>query len=297
MELIQAKGDTWYLAAAELIPIYRLEGGRCILLDSGLESEREELAAALDRAGLTPVGVFGSHTHRDHSVNTGWLRERYGARICLPEGEAVIASTPLMCKQVYASLSLEGLMEDCGGMVCRADETVGPEDGTAEFLGVPFRVLHAPGHTPDHICTITPDGVCYTADLMLAGPALETARLPYHYVHAVARASMEKLRDAAGGCACCIAAHRAVFRDPASVAAGNLALLDRVGGEMLELLRTPLTLGELVAAVVERKKLLTHSEMKAARYARSVQCFVEYLRDTGRLDVVVDRGMRRFVRR
>ena len=110
-------------------------------------------------------------------------------------------------------------------------------------------------------------------------------------------ASMEKLRDAAGGCACCIAAHRAVFRDPASVAAGNLALLDRVGGEMLELLRTPLTLGELVAAVVERKKLLTRSELKAARYARSVQCFVEYLRDTGRLDVVVDRGMRRFVRR
>ena len=193
MELIQAKGDTWYLAAAELIPIYRLEGGRCILLDSGLESEREALSAALDRAGLTPVGVFGSHTHRDHSVNNGWLRERYGTRICLPEGEAVIASTPLMCKQVYASLSLEGLMEDCGGMVCRADETVGPEDGTAEFLGVPFRVLHAPGHTPDHICTITPDGVCYTADLMLAGPALETARLPYHYVHAVARASMEKL--------------------------------------------------------------------------------------------------------
>ena len=55
--------------------------------------------------------------------------------------------------------------------------------------------------------------------------------------------------------------------------------------------------GGAVAAVVERKKLLTHSEMKAARYARSVQCFVEYLRDTGRLDVVVDRGMRRFVRR
>ena len=79
--------------------------------------------------------------------------------------------------------------------------------------------------------------------------------------------------------------------------ADNLALLDRMGGEMLELLRTPLTLGELVAAVVERKKLLTRSELKAARYARSVQCFVEYLRDTGRLDVVVDRGMRRFVRR
>lgn len=101
---------------------------------------------------------------------------------------------------------------------------------------------------------------------------------------------MEKLRDAAGGCACCIAAHRAVFRDPTPVVADNLALLDRVGGEMLELLRTPLTLGELVAAVVERKKLLTHSEMKAARYARSVQCFVEYLGTPARLDVAVDPG-------
>lgn len=94
MELIQAKGDTWYLAAAELIPIYRLEGGRCILLDSGLESEREALSAALDRAGLTPVGVFGSHTHRDHSVNNGWLRERYGTRICLPEGRPSLPPPP-----------------------------------------------------------------------------------------------------------------------------------------------------------------------------------------------------------
>lgn len=94
MELIQAKGDTWYLAAAELIPIYRLEGGRCILLDSGLESEREALSAALDRAGLTPVGVFGSHTHRDHSVNNGWLRERYGTRICLPRGRPSLPPPP-----------------------------------------------------------------------------------------------------------------------------------------------------------------------------------------------------------
>ena len=88
MELIQAKGDTWYLAAAELIPIYRLEGGRCILLDSGLESEREALSAALDRAGLTPVGVFGSHTHREQRVAAGALRHphlsaRGGGRHCL----------------------------------------------------------------------------------------------------------------------------------------------------------------------------------------------------------------------
>lgn len=35
MELRQIKGDTWCLVGAELIPLVRLPGGKCVLLDSG----------------------------------------------------------------------------------------------------------------------------------------------------------------------------------------------------------------------------------------------------------------------
>ena len=36
MELTQVKGNTWVAEGTELIPFYKLDGKRCVLLDSGL---------------------------------------------------------------------------------------------------------------------------------------------------------------------------------------------------------------------------------------------------------------------
>ena len=47
MNLRQVKGNTWVLEGLEFIPLYRLDGGRCVLLDTGLAQEREELEQAL----------------------------------------------------------------------------------------------------------------------------------------------------------------------------------------------------------------------------------------------------------
>ena len=35
MNLTQVKGNTWVIEANQLIPLYKLEDGRCVLLDSG----------------------------------------------------------------------------------------------------------------------------------------------------------------------------------------------------------------------------------------------------------------------
>ena len=82
MELTQVKGNTWVAEGTELIPFYKLDGKRCVLLDSGLLEEREELEAALGAAGLTPAGVLCSHAHVDHCGNnryftriTQWARQ------------------------------------------------------------------------------------------------------------------------------------------------------------------------------------------------------------------------------
>ena len=36
MKLTQVKGNTWVIEANQLIPLYRLGEGRCVLLDTGL---------------------------------------------------------------------------------------------------------------------------------------------------------------------------------------------------------------------------------------------------------------------
>ena len=88
MELKQALGNTWYLDDWQLIPLYKLDAHRCILLDSGLYEQRQEIEDTLQSAGLTPVGILGTHAHNDHSSNRNticlwrclWVRRRCAAR-------------------------------------------------------------------------------------------------------------------------------------------------------------------------------------------------------------------------
>ena len=71
MELTQVKGNTYVLEGEELIPLYLLGGGKCILLDTGLLKEREDLEHTLLEHGLTPAettGIFRRSTaHRSGS--------------------------------------------------------------------------------------------------------------------------------------------------------------------------------------------------------------------------------------
>ena len=83
MNLTQVKGNTWVIEANQLIPLYKLDEKRCVLLDTGLLEEREELENTLSGAGLTPVGVLCSHAHVDHCANNGYLQGKYGAQVAL----------------------------------------------------------------------------------------------------------------------------------------------------------------------------------------------------------------------
>lgn len=295
MELRRVRGNTWVLEADELIPLYRVDGTRCILLDSGLTSEREDLEDALDRVGLTPVGVFGSHAHRDHWGNSFYLREKYGARLALPEGEAALCLNAMMYRAAYDTASPRSVEDTYGALIGRVDEAVGPEDGPVTFCGVPLEVVHTPGHTPDHICTATPDGVLYVGDAVLGGEFLLRAKLPYHYAHEAARRSMEKLSRLRPYGAC-IVAHRHVTQALDALVEQNLQGLDGHCEALAELIVRPMTRDEILLAAMRHYRTFTAQEVKAARYDRNVRTTLEYLLDTGRVSVSVHEGVRYYQR-
>ena len=296
MDFIQVKGNTWCLMAAELIPVYRIDRRRCILLDSGLDWERTGLQEVFEREGLLPVGAIGSHTHVDHVGNFVWLRETYGTRLCLSFGEAAVASAPAMFKMVYNEMSLDTLMGYAGNMIFSTDQVLGPEDGVVEFMGVPFRIHHTPGHSADHICIGTPDGVCYMGDLLMSRGVLEQAKVPYYHVLAQARASMEKMRAAEDYCTYIIA-HRGIVTDLSSEVDANLSRLDWISNHFLELLYDPITWDELVTEVRERNHLYTGDQRKFVLYELSERSFLDELIDNGKVTVRVERGQRWFQRR
>ena len=296
MELIQIKGNTWYLDGLEMIPLYRMDEHRCILLDSGWAWEREELREAFEREGLIPVGVIGSHAHLDHMGNHKWLQETYGTCICMSSGEAAIAASPVMCKSLYNTLSLNAIMDVVGGeLLFRTDRVLGAEDGAMDFLGVPFRVHHTPGHSADHVCIGTPDGVCYLGDLLLSEKVILTAKMPYHQVQSMARESMMKMRDVTGY-SDYILAHKAVIRDLPAAVELNLSRMDWVAERFMEVMETPATWDRIMEEVMRRNRLKPSNVIKMASYENAVRSYLDALRDAGKITVYYEGGTRYFAR-
>jgi len=295
VKLTQVKGNTWVLEGIEFIPLYRLDDKRCVLLDSGLLQEREELEAALGAAGLVPVGVLCSHAHVDHCANNGYLQGKYGTKVALTFPEAGMCSSLLTLKCYFLLLSPGRVEQESECMIHTPDVIIPPEDGPFSFCGAEFRIIHTPGHSSGHVCTVTPDNVCYAADALLSAGLLD-AKLPYNLSQRLALDSREKLRGL--GCDACIMAHRGVCAGGEfdALIDANQDLSRRRAGEILALVDRPMTASQIDEAACVHYKLFTHKPSRSLRFERNVRFFIEYLVDAGRLEEVCQNGATYYVR-
>ncbi len=289
MNLTQIKGNTWVIEASELIPLYKLDDSRCILLDTGLLQEREELENTLSAAGLTPAGVLCSHAHVDHCANNGYLQEKYGAQVALTAPEAGMSSSLLTLKCYFLTLSPGTVERESSCMIHTPDVIIPPADGPFSFCGAEFRVIHTPGHSSGHVCTVTPDSVCYTADALLSAELL-SAKLPYNLSQRLALDSREKLRHL--GCDAYIMAHRGICpgSEIDSLIDANQELIRRRAEEILSLVDRPMTASQIDEAACILYKLFTHKPPRSLRFERNVRFFIEYLVDAGRLTELCQNG-------
>lgn len=290
MNLTQIKGNTWVVEANQLIPFYKLDDRRCVLLDSGLLEEREELEQTLLSAGLTPAGILCSHAHVDHCANNGYFQKKYHIPVALTAQEAGMCSSILTLKCYFLLLSPDMVEKESACMVHTPDVVIPPADGPFDFCGTQFQILHTPGHSPGHICVITPDNVCYAADALLCRDCLGS-KLPYNLGHAMAEASREKLRGL--DCDLCIMAHRGVCTGAEldRLIDDNTALVHRRAEEIFQLVTCPMTASEISQAACELYQLFTHKPRRSLRFERNIRFFVEYLSDQGRLDIECRRGV------
>ena len=175
MKLTQVKGSTWVLEANELIPLYLLDDRRCVLLDSGLAKEREEIEKTLLEAGLEPAGILCSHAHVDHCANNRYFQEKYHLPVALTAPEAGMCSSILNLKCYRLLVSPDAAEQEMSEMVHVPDLILPPVDGPIRLAGAMFRILHTPGHSSVHICAVTPDNVCYTVDALMYHALLDGA--------------------------------------------------------------------------------------------------------------------------
>lgn len=280
-------GRTWMLEGVGYLGLYLLDSHRCILLDSGDISEREELAHTLDGAGLTPVGILNTHIHTDHSINNRWLKERYSCAVAAPEGELHLIRSPLSLRSYLPCWSPGTLAREFSDMVCPVDCPIPMgADGDFSFCGVSFQVIHTPGHSEDHVCVITPDNICYVGDALFGRN--NQAKLPYMFCVAQALESTARLTDLT--CSAYLLSHRELSGEVGPLIAHTRALLFQRMGEIRDLVTEPITNSDLFEKVNEKYSLFSSRPIRVQMMWRNFSNLVDYLVDTGDLVLTAENG-------
>lgn len=290
MKLTQVKGNTWMIEANELIPVYILPDRRCILLDTGLRKEREELEQTLLDAGLTPAGVLCSHAHVDHCANNAYFQEKYRIPVALTAPEAGMCSSILNLKCYRLLVSPDAAEQEMSDMVHTPDVIVPYVDGKITLAGAEFGIVTTPGHSSGHICAVTPDNVCYAGDAIMSQEMMN-AKLPYALSIHHAMVSRQKLRTL--GCDCFVMAHKGVCPggEIGRLIDMNHELILRRAGEMRDLVAEPMDFSRICALVCRKFELFSPRARRALYYERNIRFFIEFLVDRGELEMESRQGV------
>ena len=288
MELEQVKGSTWVLKSWELIPLYRLDDHRCVLLDTGLAEQREELEQALQDYHLFPAGVICSHAHIDHMGNNAFLQEKYGTQVAMSLGEAGHQFSYLGLNATNYLLSQEDVRQSPAlrdtPMV--ADRIILPGEKTLSFLGADFTILSTPGHTPDHICIGTPDNVLYLGDAMMTGRTLHHSKFPYAFSMQEYLDSMRLVRTVPADKY--VVAHYGVYDEILPLVDMEARFLAQRMLDLLDLVDDYTTPKRLASAICRTYKIDAGDIRDMAYFEEASLAYINYLRGLGHLEACIE---------
>lgn len=278
----KVSGNTCCLYGPILIPFYMTDTSHCILMDTGTEMMRQAIIDELAAAGITPIGILGTHTHYDHFGNASYFSHYYNCPVALPLGEAEVCRTEAAVKSYMFCFSAGQIATDpkMSAIPCVIDHVIRPKENDTFFRGVRFKVIHTPGHCIDHVSYITPDGVCYIGDALMCGHSLTASKLPYAFDMGQSLQSIEKLRGLR--CTHMIIAHRGIidsgFDD---LVDQNLAVMHREIEAVSSLIDRQMSVEEIYSTVEEKMGISVSTPEKALDLERFLRPYLEYLIDRG----------------
>lgn len=200
-----------------------------------------------------------------------------------------MCASVLSLKCYFLLLPPDMVERESSNLVHTPDVIIPDQDGPFSFAGVEFTILHTPGHSVGHVCTVTPDNVCYAGDALLSQEML-TSKLPYCLSHQMGIESREKLRGFSWDYL--IMAHRGVCpgTELNKLIDQNQELAQLRSREVYDQVTRPMTASEVCQAVCQYHKLLTGKPRRALRFERNIRFFLEFLVDRGDLVMETQNG-------
>lgn len=184
MKLVKIAGDTYYVPGMTNVGVYR-----DYVIDPGKNKYIDWASPEASLGGKISIVVI-THAHQDHFWHALDLRTA-GAKVYAPAGErAKVENTSAHINGFFYWVRPPSGMKPWyfQGRSC-------PTDGSIEELEMPFKTVPLPGHTDHQTGYLTPDGVLFSGDAMVAKEVWETAGIFYHTSLPDTRQTLRKLMD------------------------------------------------------------------------------------------------------
>lgn len=294
MEIKEIKGNTFCIdTGMSYIPFYKINDEEIILLDSGwAKGERKGIVELLEKNNFKVAGIICSHAHIDHIGNNAYFKKIYNCTIAMSAYEALVCSSTVNLKVYYSSQTLTGVTEHFGHMVCESDIMITDDQDRICVCGIKFKIIHTPGHSPAHICIVTPDDVAYLGDALISYEVMEGAKMPYAFILREDLKSKAKLYDLK--CSKYVVAHKGMYNDITKLITDNIIFYKNRAAKIYDLIDGAMTMEDIMKTAMEDFNIRVQSIYRYAFIERMLRSYVEYLNETGSIELNIENGFLKY---
>ncbi|MCR5135312.1 MAG: MBL fold metallo-hydrolase [Clostridiales bacterium] len=251
-ELIQAKGNSYYLPGITKIGVVKTAEDKAVLIDSGLDDDDGARALrALTERGWTLEAVFNTHSHADHIGGNAYLQKETGCPIFVPDLECDFVNHPILeTSFFYGGFPPLGLRRQ----VFLAEESRA-FPLRADVLPSGWEILPLPGHWFNMAGFRTADDVVYLADLLVSEQAMQRrSKIPYLVDAGAYLDTLERVRHMEA--AVFVPGHADAMTDINGLVQKNIDKIYEIRNCLLDILGEPLTVDQILQRVFKEYGLL-----------------------------------------
>ena len=277
-ELIQVKGNSYYINCPAKIGLIRLNDNDVCLIDGGSDKEAgRKVKKLLTENGWHLTAIYNTHSNADHIGGNKYLQQNLGCRIFAPEIECDFTNhTVLEPSFLYGGYPFKELRHK----FLMAQESRA-EYLTDETLPACLKKIELPGHFFSMVGFKSSDGVIYLADCLSSAETIDKYKIPFIYDVAGYIDTLEMVKMLEGEIF--IPSHAAVTEDIAPLAQLNIDSVLSVGETILRICAEPAGFEDILQKLFTQYGL----DMTYEQYVlvgSTVRSYLSWLKDDGKLE-------------
>ena len=284
-ELVNAKGNTFYIDNPAKIGLVLTGESEAVLIDSGNDSDAgKKVKRILDSNGWTLKAVYCTHSHADHIGGCSCLQERTGCRVYAAGSEACFTKYTLLEPAMLYGGDPPGELRNKFLVAKTCDVT----PLTDEALPEGWEMISLPGHTGGQVGFITGDGVMFPGDSILGRDVLTKHPVSYIFDVGECLRTLDKLAGIKAELF--VMSHGEALGDITELAAFNKEVILSVGGRIEALCENPVTFEALLKGVFEEYGI-SMNMMQHELVGSTVRSYLTWLLEEKRIKYSISDNM------